>query len=121
MKKLLLLCLVALALVGCKDKNGISYADYPIAGKAYKHVSSTEGDYSVYVFEKNGKAQMDYYHSDGELDFSMSKRYWWMEKDSVFIAYQKGERAEHRGKYCGNYIEFFPRDTFRLEPSYSRK
>lgn len=82
-KSLLFALLCSFVLVGCEDKNGVDYSDYPIAGKSYK----TEGVgnyYDIYVFANNGTCKADGYIDD-EFIGSIDDYWYWMEGDSIFI------------------------------------
>lgn len=114
MKKLLLPLLVMFALVGCEEKTdmfGVKYADYPIAGKAYKHIVEVDrnDNYDVYTFDNKGRCNVDYYFNDTHEDGAgIYDYYYWMESDSIFISCGKdGEKRDFkymRGKYFKDYI-----------------
>ena len=115
MKKFLfLLAFMPLVLGGCEDKNGIKYADYPIAGKSYKHIVGSESKYyDIYVFSKNGRCRADGYINYKFIGSIDDYRYW-MEGDSVFIdTEQKRYYKFIRMKYHQNYLTY-GNDTLRL-------
>lgn len=102
-KSLLFALLCSFILVGCEDKNGVDYSDYPIAGKSYK----TEGGsnfYEIYEFAKNGTCKSDHYIDD-EYVMTISDYWYWMEGDSIFIDVSpKRDFKYKRGCYHTKYI-----------------
>lgn len=104
MKKIMLLLALCAMFVGCEDKNGVSYSDYPVAGKSFKHLDEDgDGDYTIYRFSKNGRLYKDYYYDD-KREFGVVN-YWWMEGDSVFAESGKERKDKiFRGCYYGDFI-----------------
>ena len=103
MKKTMLLLALCAMFVGCEDKNGVAYSDYPIAGKSYK----TEGVgsyYDIYVFAINGTCKADGYIDDRFIG-SISDYWYWMEGDSIFIDVEPKRNFKYkRGCYHTTYI-----------------
>ena len=60
MKKYLLVAVLAFVMMGC-EQNGVEQkSKYKIAGKAYKHITTSDS-FDVYRFKANGECDVDYY------------------------------------------------------------
>ena len=110
---LTVLTLLAAVCVGCKDKNGVSYSDYPVAGKSYKYVLLPEF-YYIYVFADNGICRIDLYEDYKLSSSDVYYWYYWMEGDSIFMDTERARKDKvKKMKYHSSYITY-DNDTLML-------
>ncbi len=83
-KSLLFALLCSFVLVGCEDKNGVDYSDYPIAGKSYKTELIDGTDYDIISFNNNGSGIYEAVWSEGK---SNKRIYWTMEGNRIDVYY----------------------------------
>lgn len=111
-RSIFLFALCALALLGCEDKNGVKYSDYPIAGKSYITKDYTDW-YNIYRFYNNGECDAESYINGKYVDTIDDYRYF-MEGDSIFISIDKDPTYKflrgfyHNGNITISGTEYIP-------------
>ena len=81
---LTVLTLLAAVCVGCKDKNGVSYSDYPVAGKSYKYTSEyTPNTFDIISFGKHNNTAT--YRCERVYGNKNFKQYYTMSGDVICL------------------------------------
>lgn len=102
---------VAMGMTGCQenvatDRFGVKYTDYPICGKSYKTTGNYKDGAQIWRFYSNGECDTEFYDDDGSYSHTIDDFIYWMEKDSIFIAYDYSPRFKHKRGICkASYIQ----------------